>query len=176
MNHCAVSVAPEQPGRKRVKEPAKKFSARLVRPLMPTKPDEFIVSQIQSDRASDQKAIEAEGFFRERKRADQTIDHIVFSNMAPNVTSGPIWKDRLPPGRKSARTRRLRKRVAETKFINFVAGFFPLLGQFQPHASSAQPRVPRKIHNAENAKRFFHDLFTEKIDGPRQSKIYVAPD
>src|SRR5438132_1661378 len=152
------------------------LSARLVRPLMPTKPDEFIVSQIQPDRASDQKAIEAEGFFRERKRADQTIDHIVFSNMAPNVTSGPIWKDRLPPGRKSARTRRLRKRVAETKFINFVAGFFPLLGQFQPHASSAQPRVPRKIHNAENAKRFFHDLFTEKIDGPRQSKIYVAPD
>jgi hypothetical protein len=176
MNHCAVSVAPEQPGRKSVKEPAEKFSARLVRPPAPTAPDEFIVSQIQSDRASDQKTVEAEGFFREWKRADQTIDHIVFSGVAPNVTSGPIWKDRLAPGRKSARTRRLRKRVAQTKFINFVAGFFPLLGQFEPNASGAQPRVPRKIHNAENAKRFFHDLFTEKIDGPRQSKIYVAPD
>src|SRR5205814_9585549 len=108
MNHCAVSVAPEQPGRKRVKEPAKKSSARLVRPLTPTKPDEFIVSQIQSDRASDQKAIEAEGFFRERKRADQTVDHIVFSNMAPNVTSGSIWIYRLTPGRMSARTNLLR--------------------------------------------------------------------
>src|SRR5436190_310614 len=116
MNHCAVSVAPEQPGRKRVKEPAKKFSARLVRPLTPTKPDEFIVSQIQSDRASDQKAIEAEGFFRERKRADQTVDHIVFSNMAPNVTSGPIWKDRLPPGRKSARARRSRAYINGSRF------------------------------------------------------------
>src|SRR5437899_13039768 len=99
MNHCAVSVAPEQPGRKRVKEPAKKFSARLVRPLTPTKPDEFIVSQIQSDRASNQKTVEAEGFFRERKRADQTIDHIVISGVAPNVTSGPIWKGRPAQGR-----------------------------------------------------------------------------
>src|SRR5438046_9182497 len=125
MNHCAVRLAPEQPGRKRVKEPAKKFSARLVRPLMPTKPDEFIVSQIQSDRASDQKPIEAEGFFRERKRADQTIDHIVFSNMAPNVTSGQIWKERLPPGRKSARKRRIRKRVAKTKMKHVARGSPP---------------------------------------------------
>src|SRR5207244_7097261 len=99
MNHCAVSLAPEQPGRKRVKEPAKKFSARLVRPLMPTKPGEFIVSQIQSDRAADQKAIEAEGFFRERKRADQTVDHIVFYKMTSNVTSGQILEDRVQTSR-----------------------------------------------------------------------------
>ena len=68
----------------------------------------------------------------------------------------------MPPRRESARTRRLRKGVAETEFVDLVPGTFPLLGEFEPNPGRAQAWIPREIYNGEDAKRLVHRFYFGK--------------
>jgi hypothetical protein len=156
MNHCAVSVAPNS--QDVCKEPAEIFRALTV--TCADEPDEFIVPYNPIEvRPKDRRS---RGIFREWKRADQTIDHIIFSGVAPNVTSGPIWKDRLAPGRKSARTRRLRKHSLRQNLS--ICGGFHCSDSSGMGASGAQPG-PTVDSQCRECEAIFPRFVYEKTTG-----------
>src|ERR1051326_4500740 len=102
MGQRAIGVSVKQPRCEIIKEAAEKFSARLIWPSAAAKPDELVVSEIQTDRATDQETCKPERSFRKGQRADQAIDDVEFIGVAPNITRRAITKDSLPPGRDRA--------------------------------------------------------------------------
>src|SRR5438105_1506127 len=92
--------------------------------------------------------------------------------MFANKTRRPVGKDCPTPGGKCARGGGLRESVGQTKFLDLMSGVFPLRGELKPNSRRTKPRIPRKINDSKNSKRFAHGIYF-KSGGPMESKICV---
>src|ERR1043165_1318144 len=78
--------------------------------------------------------------------------------MLANIAGGPVGKDGLPPRKTRGRGGCVRISVAQTEFVDLVAGRLPLLRQFEPNTRRAQTWIPRKIDDCQDTERFAHHL------------------